>query len=126
VHFDLWNGNVFVDFSSNPVRLVGIIDGERAFWGDPLAELASLALFGDIERDAAFLRAYGEEIGQRLVFDAPTRTRVALAQLYLYLIMWIEPAPRKIGLARRVAIRALVGRTLRRVFARLEALVAGG
>ena len=30
-------------------RIGGLIDAERAFWGDPLAEFVSLALFGDID-----------------------------------------------------------------------------
>jgi aminoglycoside phosphotransferase (APT) family kinase protein len=36
VHWDLWEGNVFVDPVTGEVT--GIIDWERALWGDPLAE----------------------------------------------------------------------------------------
>ena len=39
VHFDAWAGNVLVEDG----RLSGVIDGERAFYGDPLAEWAMLA-----------------------------------------------------------------------------------
>jgi len=55
-----------------------------------------------------------------LVFDEPARTRVALGQLYLYLIMWIEPAPRAFGPVKRAATRLYVGRFLRRALRRLE------
>jgi aminoglycoside phosphotransferase (APT) family kinase protein len=122
VHFDLWNGNLFVDRVGGELRLTGVIDGERAFWGDPLAELPSLALFGDIERDAAFLRGYGEALGRPLAFDEQTRARILLAQLYLYLIMWVERAPRGSRGALAFVIARLAARMLRRTLARLDAL----
>ena len=55
VHFDLWDGNILVESDPAGHRIGALIDAERAFWGDPLAEFVSLALFGDIERDTAFL-----------------------------------------------------------------------
>ncbi|MEV0531912.1 aminoglycoside phosphotransferase family protein [Kitasatospora sp. NPDC050463] len=42
VHFDLWPGNVFHDGT----RITGLIDHERAFFGDPAAELVSLEFGG--------------------------------------------------------------------------------
>jgi aminoglycoside phosphotransferase (APT) family kinase protein len=122
VHFDLWNGNLFVDRVGGALRLTGVIDGERAFWGDPLAELPSLALFGEIERDAAFLRGYGEGLGRPLVFDDPTRARILLAALYLYLIMWIERAPRASRGVLAFVVARLTARMLRRTLARLDEL----
>ncbi|MBX6752026.1 MAG: aminoglycoside phosphotransferase family protein [Micromonosporaceae bacterium] len=36
VHFDLWDGNILVGLDADPARprLGGLIDAERAFWGD--------------------------------------------------------------------------------------------
>ena len=85
VHFDLWQGNILLEDN----RISGLIDGERAFWGDPLAEMVSLALFDDIERDESFLAGYGE-----VDFDAASRWRLAAYRAYLYLIMLIETVPR--------------------------------
>jgi aminoglycoside phosphotransferase (APT) family kinase protein len=49
VHFDLWDGNVFVDRApGGRWRITGLIDGERAFFGDPVAEFVSLALYRDL------------------------------------------------------------------------------
>ncbi|NGN68835.1 aminoglycoside phosphotransferase family protein [Streptomyces sp. A7024] len=93
VHFDLWDGNLLLDGSPGDRRLSGIIDGERMFWGDPLADCVSLALFGDIEDDRAFLEGYAKE-GDPLRFDAPARRRLALYRAYLYLIMLVESVPR--------------------------------
>ncbi|MQY10157.1 hypothetical protein SRB5_02640 [Streptomyces sp. RB5] len=89
VHFDLWDGNVLVEGS----RVSGVIDGERAFWGDPYADFASLALFGDIEDDAAFLEGY-RAAGGSVAFTAGNRRRIALYRVYLYLIMLTEGSVR--------------------------------
>ncbi|NUP16017.1 MAG: aminoglycoside phosphotransferase family protein [Streptomyces sp.] len=93
VHFDLWQGNILVDRASGEARIGGLIDGERMFWGDPLADLVSLALLGDIKRDEAFLAGY-REAGGRADFDVPARLRLALYRCYLYLIMLTETVPR--------------------------------
>jgi aminoglycoside phosphotransferase (APT) family kinase protein len=85
VHFDLWPGNILV----RDKEITGIVDGERAFWGDPLAEMVSLALFRDIANDAAFLEGYGG-----IEFTDSARRRLALYRTYLYLIMLIEGDPR--------------------------------
>ncbi|MFD8567800.1 phosphotransferase family protein [Streptomyces sp. NPDC059639] len=63
VHFDLWDGNILVEKG----RVSALIDAERAFWGDPLAEFVSLALFDDIERDEDFLAGYRAAGGSRSI-----------------------------------------------------------
>ncbi|GAA0619027.1 aminoglycoside phosphotransferase family protein [Kribbella sandramycini] len=79
IHFDLWDGNILVEDG----RVTGLIDGERAFWGDPVAEFVSLTLFAEV--DAELLAGYGADID---------RERLALYRVYLYLIMLIEATPR--------------------------------
>ncbi|RPF38701.1 phosphotransferase family protein [Streptomyces sp. TLI_185] len=96
VHFDLWDGNILVERSADSVRIGGLIDGERMFWGDPLAEFVSLALLGDIRKDEAFLSGYREG-GGRAEFDCPALLRLALYRAYLYLIMLVETVPRAMG-----------------------------
>lgn len=83
VHFDLWDGNILTDGN-----LTGLVDGERAFWGDPVAEFVSLALFSSIETDTDFLTSYGFE------FTDSARVRLAAYQAYLYSIMLVERVPR--------------------------------
>ncbi|WP_406463566.1 aminoglycoside phosphotransferase family protein [Streptomyces sp. NBC_01622] len=96
VHFDLWQGNILVDRTSGTPRIGGLIDGERMFWGDPLADFVSLALLGDIRKDDAFLAGY-REAGGRAEFDRPAGLRYALYRSYLYLIMLTEAVPREFG-----------------------------
>ncbi|MHC5906910.1 phosphotransferase family protein [Streptomyces sp. S6] len=92
VHFDLWPGNILVD-PAVP-RVTGLIDGERMFWGDPLADFVSLALLTDIREDETFLTAY-QEAGGKADFTPAARQRYALYRTYLYLIMLTEQVPRK-------------------------------
>ncbi|WP_052488925.1 phosphotransferase [Streptomyces sp. 150FB] len=93
VHFDLWQGNILLSGEPGALRLSGLIDGERMFWGDPLAEFVSLNLFGAPEDDAALLAGY-RSAGRNAEFDDGARLRVALYRCYLYLIMLIESVPR--------------------------------
>jgi aminoglycoside phosphotransferase (APT) family kinase protein len=97
VHFDLWQGNVLVDRTpGGPPRIGGLIDGERMFWGDPLADFVSLALLGDIREDEAFLAGY-RDAGGRADFGTAACLRLALYRAYLYLIMLTETVPRAAG-----------------------------
>jgi hypothetical protein len=110
VHFDLWDGNILVTRDTRDAadthtdtdttnatggpRISAIIDGERAFWGDPLAELVSTSLFADPEDDAPFLSGFAETADSPLVFTPDVRARVSLYQAYLTAIMLVERVPR--------------------------------
>jgi len=93
VHFDLWDGNVLVDLQRPEPVVTGFIDHERAFWGDPAADLASLALLRDIADDPDFLTGYAEA-GGRVVLDCATRHRLHLYRAHLALLMTVETVPR--------------------------------
>lgn len=89
VHFDLWDGNVFVLPDGDGWRVEGIIDGERAFYGDPLAELVSLTSFVPEEEAAAVVDGF---LGRPLT--GAEQTRLALYRAYLWLILIAETAVR--------------------------------
>ncbi|SEF36458.1 Predicted kinase, aminoglycoside phosphotransferase (APT) family [Amycolatopsis pretoriensis] len=89
VHFDLWDGNLLLDDG----RLSGIIDAERAFWGDPAAEFVSLGLFRDL--DPGLLEGY-RTAGGPVRFGMPVWARLGLYRVYLDLIMLVEMVPRKV------------------------------
>ncbi|MFJ6849014.1 phosphotransferase family protein [Streptomyces sp. NPDC091271] len=97
VHFDLWQGNVLVTGDPGARRIGGIIDGERMFWGDPVADLVSTSLFGDPETDLDFLGGYAAATGAPLEFTPSVRRRIDLCRSYLYLIMLAETVPRSAG-----------------------------
>ncbi|MFE0318181.1 phosphotransferase, partial [Streptomyces albogriseolus] len=107
--FDLWPGNILVDRPADGrARIGGLIDGERMFWGDPLADFVSLALLDDIRRDDAFLAGYAEE-GGPVVLDEGARLRLALYGAYLDLIMLTETVPRAVGAEDARRVRERVG-----------------
>lgn len=93
VHTDLWPGNVFVDAASGEVT--GVIDPERAIFGDPLVDLVGCDAFGRAQDDADLLGGYAEATGAPLDVDsASARARLALYRLWLAVVMTVERAPR--------------------------------
>ena len=58
LHGDLWPRNVLIDGEGADIRIAAVIDGERAFWGDPLADWV-LILYGV---PAAFWDGYGDDL----------------------------------------------------------------
>ena len=80
VHWDLWDGNVFIKDG----HVEGIIDFERAIWGDPLMEVVFRS-FNIIEQQKSFLDGYGE-----IEQNQDAKIRCILYDIYLYLIMIIE------------------------------------
>jgi fructosamine-3-kinase len=123
VHFDLWDGNILLGPAAGSLEISGVVDAERAFWGDPAADFVSLALFGDIELDPAFLTGYRAAGGQ-VEFGQPLRQRLRLYRIYLYLIMAVEATPRGYTGAEHAVRRRIVTDRLR---ADLDALdVPGG
>ncbi|WP_019911320.1 phosphotransferase family protein [Paenibacillus sp. HW567] len=77
VHWDLWNGNIFVKDGI----VVSIIDWERAMWGDVLLEY----YFRHFENSQAFFEGYGARM------DSPNeKLRLKLYDLYLDLILVVE------------------------------------
>ncbi|MFI8434422.1 phosphotransferase family protein [Streptomyces sp. NPDC079020] len=94
VHFDAWEGNLVLTRGEDDAwRLNGIIDGERAFFGDPLAEFVGLDPFGSAETDPDLMAGYGS-VSSAPVIDDGARVRLALYRIYLALIMRVETAPR--------------------------------
>lgn len=91
VHFDLWEGNIFVARTpGGGWRVTGLIDAERAFYGDPVAELVSLTLLREVEEMPDVLDGFAAGSGEPLRLTGPVRRRIALYRSYLYLIMAIE------------------------------------
>lgn len=115
VHFDLWDGNVFVVATPDGYIVEGVIDGERAFYGDPIAELVSLALFRDPAELPGLLPGFlGRPLTDR------ERTRLRLYTVYLYLIMVTEGATRGFDPVEHEPIRRF---TLERLDTELAELV---
>ena len=77
VHWDMWEGNIFVEDG----EMCGIMDWERAMWGDPLMD----DRFRIHNRPAAFLEGFGHT-----AFTPDELRRIAWYDLFLYLTMFTE------------------------------------
>lgn len=82
VHWDLWAGNVFVKPQNGSYVLEGLIDWERALWGDPDFETAVACRF----YSPPFYEGYGKPLSE----TGPEAVRQSLYRLYLWLVMVIE------------------------------------
>ncbi|MDI5962360.1 phosphotransferase family protein [Streptantibioticus silvisoli] len=125
VHFDLWEGNVLLQGAPGARRVSGIVDGERMFWGDPLADLPSLRLFDRAEDDPHFTAGY-RAAGGTIPDDEAARTRLALYRCYLYLIMLTETVPRRFTPLEAARTRTLVYPALEAALNVLAAPSGGG
>ncbi len=77
VHWDMWEGNIFVENGS----LCGVIDWERAMWGEPFMD----DRFRRHNRPEAFLAGFGQAD-----FSPAEARRLAWYDLCLYLTMVTE------------------------------------
>jgi aminoglycoside phosphotransferase (APT) family kinase protein len=96
-HFDLWDNNVLVRQAADGWELAAVLDWERAFFGDPLADLVAVSLIRDTAERAAALEGLAEGRGEPCSIDAMSEPRIALYRAYLWLIMIVEAGPRGFG-----------------------------
>ena len=82
VHWDMWEGNIFVKDG----HINGIIDWERAMWGEPFMD----DRFRRHTRNKDFLRGFGQE-----EFTAEEMSRILWYDILLYLTMMTEGAYRE-------------------------------
>ncbi|MGI5271061.1 phosphotransferase family protein [Nonomuraea sp. CA-218870] len=123
VHFDIWPGNVFLDLSGPRPRIQAIIDHERAFWGDPLAEFITPTIFADLREDDPLVVGYREVTPFELTPAA--HVRLDLYRAYLYLILLVENGPRQYPEAEYARLRDLSTASLAEVLDRLVPLSTG-
>ncbi len=85
VHWDLWDGNIFVD--PQTYQVTGLIDFERVLWAEKSMEVC-FAGFGPVDH-------YLEGVGKDLFITRNEQRRRMLYNAYLWLIMIIECTYRK-------------------------------
>ncbi|MEN1974585.1 phosphotransferase family protein [Cellulomonas sp. P4] len=95
VHTDLWAGNLFVD--PGTLRLTGVIDPERAVWGDPLLELAGADQTGLGPVPDDLVAGYADAAGAvgPLALGTPAGdARLLLYRMSMTLVLLVEMTPR--------------------------------
>lgn len=91
VDFDCHDGNVFVKKDGCEYTVEGILDFERAYWGDPIADFPGAFVFtDDISKEPAFLNSYLKAGSELKTYDESVRKRYLLYRMYLSIIMTAE------------------------------------
>lgn len=91
VDYDLWSGNVFVKQQGEKYVLTGIVDFERAFWGDPLADFeGSVMLLNHIFEEVDVWNVYKEKSNFKREFTKEDQIRSTFYRLYIFTIMAAE------------------------------------
>lgn len=86
LHFDLWDGNLIVKDG----MLKGIIDLERSFAGEPIADFVPLH-FDIFDKDYCYLiDQYNQYAMHKIELDELTRRKYLIYKIYLRLIMVAE------------------------------------
>jgi len=117
VHMDLWPANLFVDPATG--ELTGVIDPERAVWGDPLLDLVGADHMGRGPVSAPLLDGYAAAGGTFALGTPSGEVRLLLYRLHMSLVQLVEIAPRGFAGDWLAAHRATVVSNLR---AALDAL----
>jgi len=94
VHFDVWPGNVFLTGVGDRPAIQAIIDHERAFWGDPLAEFVTPTIYQGLDPADPIVLGY-LDAGGELRLDDAARARDTLYRVYLFLLLLVEHGPRR-------------------------------
>ncbi len=116
-HYDVWDNNVLVRQGPRGWELSGVVDWERGFFGDPLADAISLTAVGDAQEQAAALAGQAQARGAAVALDEADRRRLALYRAYLWLIMIVEAGPRGFAGSIRLA-GSSAARRLQRIWPR--------
>jgi fructosamine-3-kinase len=91
VHSDLWAGNIFLCKENNTFRIEGLIDHERAFWGDPVADYtASFGVYADIRKERSVQIGIEKIQGHPFVLTKNDEIRMIMYRLYGALILGAE------------------------------------
>lgn len=91
VDFDCHDGNVFVKKQGDEYVIEGILDFERAYWGDGLADLPGAFVFtDDIRKEPAFLSRYLKASSEINEYGETEVKRYLLYRMYLSIIMIAE------------------------------------
>lgn len=90
VNFDCHEGNIYVKEVNGVYQIEGILDLERAFWGDPIGDFPTAFIFtDDIRKEPVFLNTYLKESGKNGYTDEDAK-RFQLYRMYILTIMAAE------------------------------------
>lgn len=88
IHFDLWAGNIMIKNG----MLYGLIDCERAMFGDVMGEFISLDFANPfrLEKHKDLIEGYNSYTKEKINFGREELIRLNFMKIYLGLIAWVE------------------------------------
>lgn len=91
VNFDMWTKNIMLIKKYDEYIIDGIIDLERAFYGDPYADfISSNTICEDVSNNEIFKNAYSTVSKKEFTFTKNDELRLLMYTIYLFLIMGTE------------------------------------
>ncbi len=91
VNYDMWSKNIILNNKDGEYVIAGIIDHERAFYGDPIAEFISTqTICGNLEDATKFKEGYSEVNGTFFEMNKNEQIRFMLYNVYMGLLMGVE------------------------------------
>ena len=91
VNYDLHPGNIFLKEQGGRYVVEGVVDFERAFWGDPYADFpAAFLMTGDIRKEECFWKAYRELAKIDHDITKEEMMRILFYRLYMFTILQVE------------------------------------
>lgn len=90
VHYDLWDGNIFVSDMEGRPTIEGLIDFERGFFADPAADISQMSGYIDIEKESYFIEEYNKYAKVPFILGEDELIRIKLFRLYVFVIMIVE------------------------------------
>lgn len=89
VNYDMWDKNIMLIEKDGQYVIDGIIDHERAFFGDPIAEfLSTVTICGELEKAKDFIKGYKEI--RPFIFEKEEQIRFWMYQVYMGLLIGVE------------------------------------
>ncbi len=115
VNYDMWGKNILLAKRNGTYVIDGIIDHERAFYGDPLAEfISTITICGELTKALAFQKGYAEVAGDFFPLSRNGQIRFAMYNVYMGLLMGVEiyryeesDIPKFLGMSRYVISEGL-------------------
>ena len=91
IHYDMWSKNILLIQRDGEYTIDGIIDLERAFYGDPIAEFISTnTICGDVSQAKVFQKGYSEVAGGFFAWTKSEQIRFAMYNVYMGLLGGVE------------------------------------
>ena len=91
VDFDCHEGNIFVKQGADGWHISGIVDLERAFWGDPIGDFPTAFIFcDDIRKEKVLLETYLEKSDEIRAYTGTEVRKFLLYRMYVLTIMIAE------------------------------------